>query len=670
MTTTATSGAIDPRAMRGGGPRLALAAMIAAWSTWSVWLCARKFRYFLYDDVDLGIFTQAVDRLLHGTLFNSIRGMNWLGDHSSLNLFLLAPLHALFPSPLTLLTVQSLALALGAIPCYALARRELGDERLALYVAALYLAYPALGYVSLFEFHPESLAVAPLLAAFLALRTQRPRACLAWSAVSLLAREDVALVVLAMAAYAVLATRGRARRTGAGLAALAVASLAVSFLWLKPHLSSGEAEYGRMYAAWGNSAWDIAGSIVRQPLRALSALISTPGDPFDSRSKLEFLLHLMLPVAFLPLAGGPALLVAVPTLAEHLLSSRGQQHSIVFQYTALMIPAVFVATVLGLRRLSMRDGALARDRAAALLGVALATTLLSQLLFGPVAGRRILLSRGPIERVEPQPLDRALVLHRARMLARIPPDAPVVAGFEYLARLARRDSLHSLHHVVGGRFTYSTRAYPQPVGIVALVADLASPRLTPFLDDSSSVRLARLLALNGLLPVDTANDQLLFLQDATPLPLVTILPLSDSAATVRASFEQRLTLCDSRLWNDRSRAGGTLEFSTDWRRIAPLKESVLVRWQLLDADGAIVHQQIHHLGYLVAPPTAWPEDRVIREWYRLVLPDVLRPGRYTLAMQVGWRRGREATIARLDQPTPGRTDDVLTLGTFEIEATP
>lgn len=77
-------------------------------------------------------FVQALNGILRGTLFGSIRGMNWLGDHSSLILFLLAPLFALFHHPITLLVIQSAALGLGALTIFWLARSELEDSRAAL----------------------------------------------------------------------------------------------------------------------------------------------------------------------------------------------------------------------------------------------------------------------------------------------------------------------------------------------------------------------------------------------------------------------------------------------------------------------------------------------------------------------------------------------------------
>ena len=60
---------------------------------------------------DLPIFVQGVEGILRGNLYSTIRGLHILGDHSSLNLFLVAPIYALFRTPMTLLVVQTVALA-------------------------------------------------------------------------------------------------------------------------------------------------------------------------------------------------------------------------------------------------------------------------------------------------------------------------------------------------------------------------------------------------------------------------------------------------------------------------------------------------------------------------------------------------------------------------------
>ena len=92
------------------------------------------------------------------------------GRAAALVLFVVAPLYAVFRHPATLLVLQSVALSLGALPVFRLARRETGSAALAAGFAALYLLFPALGHLALSEFHPEALAVTPLLLAVCLLR--------------------------------------------------------------------------------------------------------------------------------------------------------------------------------------------------------------------------------------------------------------------------------------------------------------------------------------------------------------------------------------------------------------------------------------------------------------------------------------------------------------------
>ncbi|MGH3054251.1 MAG: DUF2079 domain-containing protein, partial [Gaiellaceae bacterium] len=192
-------------------------------------VCAIKYHWFLYDDIDLAMFTHLTAGLLRGSLASSIGGMSGLGDHSSLNLFLIAPIYAVARTPLTLLMLQTIALSLGAIPVHRMALRELGDARAALACAALYLLQPALGYLNLYEFHPEALSTPALLAALAMLREGRTRSTAVWAGLALLGKEDVALVVITMSLYALARRLPESRRQFGWLFGLSLASLALSF---------------------------------------------------------------------------------------------------------------------------------------------------------------------------------------------------------------------------------------------------------------------------------------------------------------------------------------------------------------------------------------------------------------------------------------------------------
>ena len=89
-----------------------------------------------------------------------------LGSHVDPILVAFAPLWWIWPSPAMLLAAQAVAIALGALPVFWLARKHLGSEQAALGFALAYLLYPAVQWLTLNEFHPVALACPLLLFAF------------------------------------------------------------------------------------------------------------------------------------------------------------------------------------------------------------------------------------------------------------------------------------------------------------------------------------------------------------------------------------------------------------------------------------------------------------------------------------------------------------------------
>jgi uncharacterized membrane protein len=633
--------------------------LIAAFAATLGGLALLKHRYYLYNDLDLAMFVQALERCLHGSTFLSIRGMSWLGDHASYVLFVLAPLYSLARHPDTLLIVQSIVLALGAIPVHRMAARALGGQGAAAcaFVAA-YLLHPALGYLGLFEFHPEIVATTALLFAIDALMSDRRRACLAWAGLALLAREDVALVVGALGVWAMLFRRPRAVRVGAALAALGVAALAVTLLVVRPRFASAAAQYAGMYRAFGNSPWEIAANLIHDPWRALQLLVATPGNPVDTVLKRELYLHLLLPFAFLPLLAPSTLWVLLPVLAEHLLSARMQQHTIVFQYSALMLPVLAWGAVQGLARIAKNRRMLAACLAFASLGCA----AFAQLAFGPL-GMGWWQSRPAIERVVPTDRDRLEAPIRDELLARVPKSGGVVAGFEFLSRLANRDDVHSLHHVLMGTYTYSSARYPDPESVAVVLADWSHPRLRPYADSPwAGRRIERIIARHHLVPVEAVGDLVLFARGRGVPALLA--PRPDlAAAAAEARIDGALEYLGGGVAPSLDRGSGTVALTTVWRRVGVIDGVYLMRLDVHDAEGRLVATHTHVLGYVVWPVADWTKGVAIAERYAF-LPGVrLAPGRYTIRARLT-RLGAEAPAS-----IEGATGDGFELGGFAVVPT-
>ncbi len=675
-----------PGALRGGSPRGALPAgspqssrcagaagrqlvglLAAAYAVFYGSLCGIKFRHYLYTDFDLAIFSQAVDGLLRGTMHSSIRGMNWLGDHSSLNLFLVAPLYAIFRTPLTLLLLQSVVLALGAFPVHATARRVLGDGGPAVACAALYLLFPALGYTNLFEFHPEVLSTTPLLFLLDAVHAGRPRAAAGWAFLALLGKEDVALVVLAIGLVVLVRPGARRAALGVPLVALGVAFLAFTFGVLKPQLAGAEASYGDMYRQWGDGARGIALGLLRHPFGALRALVDTPGDAMDAASKRWFHVHLLLPLAFLPLVSPLELVPAIPVLGEHLLSWRTPQHQIGYQYTALLTPTYVFAAIVGLgrvRRWLARGVAndAARERAGAVLaGIALVASLASQVAFGPLRDGPGLGLPAPSERFWPKPEERVMAPVRDRMLRALPPRGTIVAGFPYLARLAGRDSVISAHHVFSGEYTFSREKFPVPTGVRAAIFDA----IDSFYGDSADVRLRTFVGVNHLRPVEVCDNVLRFAAD--PRDTVEWVTLGVPAVSGSGSivFDENLELV-SGVADSTAVAGDAVTIRTTWRRVGEVDDVALTQFALLDPVGKLVTSPPHLLGDLLHPVAEWAESTGVRETDRLMLGAHLAPGAYRLAIRVGWEN--EDGSIRDAVPDSADRSAVVDLGWIAVRA--
>ncbi len=348
-------------------PQTLLWAAVAAYAAgFGALSCLRHFA-FETGRFDLGNMVQAVWTTAHGhpLSMTDLHGhqTSRLAAHVDPIIAVFAPLWWIWPNPALLLTAQAVAIALGALPVFWLARKHLASEHAALGFALAYLLYPATGWLTLNEFHPVALACPLLLYAVWFLDEGRivPFAVAAIAAA--LTKEEVALVVAGLGIWAALA-RGRPR-LGIAVAALGIAMAAIAIGVVIPHFNAGasSAFYAR-YAEVGGSARGILRTAVTDPVR----LIETA---FDWRG-IRYLVDLALPLLGL-FALAPLLLVAaLPELAINLLSATRTQTSIHFHYTAAEIPVLFAAAVLGAGRLVHARPRLVRPLGPAVAAAALA----------------------------------------------------------------------------------------------------------------------------------------------------------------------------------------------------------------------------------------------------------------------------------------------------------
>jgi uncharacterized membrane protein len=286
---------------------------------------------------DLGIFDQGVYLISQGKPpVCSIVGFHILGDHAAWVLYPLALLYRIYPDVHWLFAVQAGALAVAAVPVWGIARHAGLSEREGVAVAAVYLLYPLVFNVNLFDFHPEVMAVPALLGAILAARLGRTGLFAAAIAFVLGCKAVLALTVAATGVWLLFFER---RRLCGGMAiAAGVAWFLIASRVIIPYFSGGEPAAVGRYGYLGSSVLEIVGNLVLKPGLVLGKVFSL--------GSLEYVGLLVVPVIWglspqylAPLIG------AIPALVLNVLSSSESQRNLVQHYSLPVLPFLLLAVI-------------------------------------------------------------------------------------------------------------------------------------------------------------------------------------------------------------------------------------------------------------------------------------------------------------------------------------
>lgn len=384
-----------------------------------------RHRSFHSYDFDLGWQHQVFYTLLHTgyprvTLWVTL---NHFSNHFQPLYYLLAPIYALHQDASTLLILQSVLLSSAAIPIYLLARKRIGDPWTALIVAAVYLLYPPLHGMNTFDFHGLVLLIPFMCFLLYGLEVRNYRLFWIFFALALITREDTAVSLSGVGLYLLLDRHQRKL----GITVLAVC---LGYFLLEMEIMSALGGYADLENYWALTVpehQNFAGVLI--------TLFTNPQFVFKyiffDPAKLQYLLHILLPVIFLPLFTGKAILLILPGLAIMLLSSTWFNYSIHCAYSAHIIPQVFFLTVCGIQKIR-------KNWSRIKIPVVVLPLLLAGLLMNYEFGL-ILSKRFP---GFPQPTARQRTVYS--FFEQIPKDASVATITRLVPHLAGRRQIHLL----------------------------------------------------------------------------------------------------------------------------------------------------------------------------------------------------------------------------------
>lgn len=235
--------------------------------------------------------------------------------------------------------VQAFALALGALPTWYLAHQAGLKESQAITMATVYLLYPLVFNINLFDFHPDVMAVPALLGAVLAARG----GYIWWFCFSILimlgCKAVLSLTVGAMGIW--LFFFEKRRLYGAISIISGIAWFSIATKGIIPFFGTEAALIERhigKYSYLGNSFPEIAINLLFKPGIILEKLFSL--------DNLGYLILLLVPVIWgFSLQGIAPLISAIPCLAMNLLADYQPQKDLIHQYSLPVLPFLLLIVI-------------------------------------------------------------------------------------------------------------------------------------------------------------------------------------------------------------------------------------------------------------------------------------------------------------------------------------
>jgi len=312
-------------------------AVVGCGIWWFVQSCSYFASYQLGFN-DFGHFTQRISNTANGAgvlIETPVLPSFW--DHFNPGLLLLVPLWIALPHVELIFAIQAACLAGSAWLVAAIARAVGQSPLAACGWGCSWLLVPSIGQMNLaytYGWHPITLAIPCLLAAYLCLCLHRIPLAVVWALVAASFEEGAIVVIACFAATQALRTRRSPVKSSEWLGWSAVAVIAViAFACVYQFSGLAPFQTGR-FAKLGNGAFEIISSPVLRP-HAFWGLFLRPRN-------LAFLCLTLIPFAIAATRNWLwSLLAIVPPLFVLTIWEHMPAQSLAFQYMSCLFPVLF-----------------------------------------------------------------------------------------------------------------------------------------------------------------------------------------------------------------------------------------------------------------------------------------------------------------------------------------
>lgn len=301
-------------------------------------LCS-SVRHSLFQSgaFDIGIYDQVAYLMSQGlTPVSSFLGFHHMGNHAAYTFYLVGFFYKIYPSIHWLFAIQAFSLSVAVLPIWYLGLQAGLNQKLALTITYVYLLYPLIFNVNLYDFHPEVMAIPVIFTAVLMARQKKVSYFCLCILFILGCKAVLSLTVLAMGLWLVF---GEKRALcGAIAISLGITWFIVVTQIIIPEFSGAEAAAIHRFDEFGDSVFEIFLNLLLQPQLLLKNLFTLPN--------LEYLLFFIIPVIYgiVPQYVTP-MIAALPTLLINLITDYYAQKNLVHHYSLPAIPFLILAVI-------------------------------------------------------------------------------------------------------------------------------------------------------------------------------------------------------------------------------------------------------------------------------------------------------------------------------------